>query len=135
MRGWKSKFVIVCFIKQKTAYEMLISDWSSDVCSSDLETGDRGWTSPRPATSPPARHRANPGTPAPDVDAALGDRASAVAHRCPESGTTGPPSGTDSKSVWEGKSVSAREDLCGRRFIKKNTTPKTKQHNTHKTTI
>src|SRR3546814_13863571 len=25
-----------CFIKQKTAYEMRISDWSSDVCSSDL---------------------------------------------------------------------------------------------------
>src|SRR3546814_3600692 len=24
------------FFKQKTAYEMLISDWSSDVCSSDL---------------------------------------------------------------------------------------------------
>src|SRR3546814_14938127 len=31
------------FFKQKTAYEMRISDWSSDVCSSDLETaGDRG---------------------------------------------------------------------------------------------
>src|SRR3546814_6200435 len=26
----------VIFFKQKTAYEMLISDWSSDVCSSDL---------------------------------------------------------------------------------------------------
>src|SRR3546814_17254633 len=26
----------VCCIKQKTAYEMRISDWSSDVCSSDL---------------------------------------------------------------------------------------------------
>src|SRR3546814_6792252 len=26
------------FFKQKTAYEMLISDWSSDVCSSDLIT-------------------------------------------------------------------------------------------------
>src|SRR3546814_13299752 len=24
------------FLKQKTAYEMRISDWSSDVCSSDL---------------------------------------------------------------------------------------------------
>src|SRR3546814_10845814 len=29
-------FVVFCF-KQKTAYEMRISDWSSDVCSSDLE--------------------------------------------------------------------------------------------------
>src|SRR3546814_4526178 len=26
----------VFFVKQKTAYESLISDWSSDVCSSDL---------------------------------------------------------------------------------------------------
>src|SRR3546814_5789824 len=26
------------FVKQKTAYEMRISDWSSDVCSSDLFT-------------------------------------------------------------------------------------------------
>src|SRR3546814_9656797 len=25
-----------CFFKQKTAYEMRISDWSSDVCASDL---------------------------------------------------------------------------------------------------
>src|SRR3546814_8122480 len=26
----------IFFVKQKTAYEMRISDWSSDVCSSDL---------------------------------------------------------------------------------------------------
>src|SRR3546814_11790385 len=34
-------FVVVSFFfffKQKTAYEMRISDWSSDVCSSDLRT-------------------------------------------------------------------------------------------------
>src|SRR3546814_7979458 len=30
----------VFFFKQKTAYEMRISDWSSDVCSSDLRIGD-----------------------------------------------------------------------------------------------
>src|SRR3546814_1646487 len=36
-------FLLVCvcfyifFFKQKTAYEMRISDWSSDVCSSDLD--------------------------------------------------------------------------------------------------
>src|SRR3546814_9149967 len=30
------QFVIFFFFKQKTAYEMHISDWSSDVCSSDL---------------------------------------------------------------------------------------------------
>src|SRR3546814_4267051 len=28
----------IFFFKQKTAYEMRISDWSSDVCSSDLLT-------------------------------------------------------------------------------------------------
>src|SRR3546814_3887580 len=30
------------FIKQKTAYDMRISDWSSDVCSSDLQAQVRG---------------------------------------------------------------------------------------------
>src|SRR3546814_20110021 len=28
---------LICFFKQKTAYEMRISDWSSDVCSTDEE--------------------------------------------------------------------------------------------------
>src|SRR3546814_7349451 len=32
----------VFFFKQKTAYEMRISDWSSDVCSSDLRYGADG---------------------------------------------------------------------------------------------
>src|SRR3546814_1598121 len=31
----------IFFFKQKTAYEMRISDWSSDVCSSDLDQGTR----------------------------------------------------------------------------------------------
>src|SRR3546814_5856722 len=31
-----SFFILFFFFKQKTAYEMRISDWSSDVCSSDL---------------------------------------------------------------------------------------------------
>src|SRR3546814_4765997 len=31
-------FMVFFFVKQKTAYEMRISDWSSDVCSSDLST-------------------------------------------------------------------------------------------------
>src|SRR3546814_15053998 len=35
--------MFLVFFKQKTAYEMRISDWSSDVCSSDLAT-------------PPVRH-------------------------------------------------------------------------------
>src|SRR3546814_20816898 len=32
--------VLLFFFKQKTAYEMRISDWSSDVCSSDLTLRD-----------------------------------------------------------------------------------------------
>src|SRR3546814_8933254 len=32
---------VIFFFKQKTAYEMRISDWSSDVCSSDLTVGSR----------------------------------------------------------------------------------------------
>src|SRR3546814_728739 len=32
------EFCMFFFFKQKTAYEMRISDWSSDVCSSDLRT-------------------------------------------------------------------------------------------------
>src|SRR3546814_16006101 len=47
-------FCVVCllffFFKQKTAYEMRISDWSSDVCSSDLTCGC-------PACRHPARTR------------------------------------------------------------------------------
>src|SRR3546814_7981117 len=39
---WCYEFVfldccVFFFFKQKTAYEMRISDWSSDVCSSDLQ--------------------------------------------------------------------------------------------------
>src|SRR3546814_9915252 len=50
------------FFKQKTAYEMRISDWSSDVCSSDLRlavTTDFGappWGLPGPGHEP-IRHR------------------------------------------------------------------------------
>src|SRR3546814_7720363 len=36
-RVWRRRFVLF-FVKQKTAYGMRISDWGSDVCSSDLFT-------------------------------------------------------------------------------------------------
>src|SRR3546814_164771 len=47
----KKKNSLFCFFKQKTAYEMRISDWSSDVCSSDLATS----RSSRSSTSLPRR--------------------------------------------------------------------------------
>src|SRR3546814_2057635 len=64
-------YLFFFFFKQKTAYEMRISDWSSDVCSSDLASllpssatheppasaarmwhGGRGVPEPRPHLSP-----------------------------------------------------------------------------------
>src|SRR3546814_3944390 len=53
----------VFFCKQKTAYEMRISDWSSDVCSSDLEADQEA----------ECRHR--PEHPGALVDKEIGDQA------------------------------------------------------------
>src|SRR3546814_2835887 len=41
--------VVIFFFKQKTGYGMRISDWSSDVCSSDLERSTRRVAQPYPA--------------------------------------------------------------------------------------
>src|SRR3546814_4404951 len=49
--------LIFFFFKQKTAYEMRISDWSSDVCSSDLQIASENHS------RPVARH--SPRSPAP----------------------------------------------------------------------
>src|SRR3546814_488985 len=48
--------------KQKTAYEMRISDWSSDVCSSDLEAATAAAAeTPVAASAPPAKGGPGPG--------------------------------------------------------------------------
>src|SRR3546814_4957069 len=54
----------VFFFKQKTPYELLISDWRSDVCSSDLRawllyrcSGERKSPRPRRGRNSPARRR------------------------------------------------------------------------------
>src|SRR3546814_14100508 len=44
--------IFFVFFKQKTAYEMRISDWSSDVCSSDLRAA---WLANRDARARPDR--------------------------------------------------------------------------------
>src|SRR3546814_9307824 len=58
-------YVFFFFFKQKTAYEMRISDWSSDVCSSDLSSSTesrRGAPSSKTVTPPPPpRSRPGPG--------------------------------------------------------------------------
>src|SRR3546814_4021129 len=46
--------VQLCFLKQKAAYEMLISDWSTVVCSSDL--GIHAWIAPAHRSALPAWH-------------------------------------------------------------------------------
>src|SRR3546814_8242381 len=45
------------FFKQKTAYEMRISDWSSDVCSSDLGTAHRSQVWPGAVAQKALRQR------------------------------------------------------------------------------
>src|SRR3546814_6890401 len=57
-----SYYACFFFFKQKTAYELRISDWSSDVCSSDLNGRSEGaptsWRRPwTPTTRSSARRR------------------------------------------------------------------------------
>src|SRR3546814_8263247 len=56
--------VIFFFVKQKTAYEMRISDWSSDVCSSDLADEARTFLS-MPHPEPDRSHGGERKSPAP----------------------------------------------------------------------
>src|SRR3546814_3439115 len=48
-------FLFFFFFKQKTAYEMRISDWSSDVCSSDLP--GENWRTISSSTESPVSRR------------------------------------------------------------------------------
>src|SRR3546814_11946176 len=84
--------------KQKSAYDMRISDWSSYVCSSDLSSrGDADGRRPRTSGKEYA-------FPCGDAPGAMGGH--------PYRG------GGDRKSVVSGTRVSARVDLGGRRSIK-----------------
>src|SRR3546814_1359464 len=66
--------MLLFFFKQKTAYEMRISDWSSDVCSSDLRIpGDAAVNAARLGTAAERRNigaRPDRGV---DAGAVLGD--------------------------------------------------------------
>src|SRR3546814_11658625 len=98
--------------KQKTAYEMRISDWSSDVCSSDLErsTQECRDLGPRPAR----RAGAQPAGKCAAPDDTLCHRAAALSAE-----SFSAP--RDRKSgVW-GKSVSVRVDFGVGRIIKTKT--------------
>src|SRR3546814_15544066 len=109
-------FMYFFFFKQKTEYDLRISDWSSDVCSSDLSQLCVRYLAPA------------------DVDEGHGDLLAGL-HERPiripsrysyddrgselyEARIRQPE---DQKCVVEGKSVSGRVDLGGRRIIKKKT--------------
>src|SRR3546814_17636664 len=115
--------MMFCFFKQKTAYDMRISDWSSDVCSSDL------------AFLPRARSTSR--------QASLGDRCrSGRPDQLPQAGPARPDGRTrwscqnrpfampepvhawklDRKSVVSGKGVAGRLDHGGSRLDKKKVT-------------
>src|SRR3546814_17432563 len=96
------------FFKQKTAYEMRISDWSSDVCSSDLPR--RCASAARQSGRPTAR-ATSAWVPACRAKAS---RPSSRVSAAPDG-----PAAADRKSVVEGKRVSVREALGGSRIIKK----------------
>src|SRR3546814_17783091 len=96
------------FFKQKTAYEMRISDWSSDVCSSD-PFSTRVSASGRAARREcrvRARPRARTGSPS---------------RKCGRCRPSGPfrISRRDRKSVVEGKRLSGRVGIGGSRILKK----------------
>src|SRR3546814_9418898 len=102
-----SVWFVVFFFKQKTAYEMRISDWSSDVCSSDLSA-----RRVRPGRVVLAFRRAQA-----ECRTALADPDALPQRQSDKAGNRRDQE--DRKSVVSGKSVSVRVDLGGRRIIKK----------------
>src|SRR3546814_14859313 len=107
------------FFKQKTAYEMRISDWSSDVCSSDLPGLDPdGEEMDRTGPAAASACRAG-GSRGPDRRPCARVRAHAAGGGLTPCPRTSGASSRDRKSVVLGKSVSVRVDLGGGRLIKK----------------
>src|SRR3546814_6653416 len=99
-----SSLICFFFFKQKTAYELRISDWSSDVCSSDL-----------------AQHRGGQGAQGFGRDPRSPQHCDQRAARRAQRRQGGGRGSLDRKSVVKGKSVSVRVALGGRRSMKKKT--------------
>src|SRR3546814_10835627 len=123
------------FFKQKKAYEMRISDWSSDVCSSDLDGGEDQQPAEDDHKDAPNRSHRSTYT-AFDPSHACGLLTGHPGPSMPAKPLTDhfPPadsrSGTaDRQSVVEGKRVSVRVELGGRRLIQKT---KPNEKTTHK---
>src|SRR3546814_11468950 len=113
-------YVVLFFFKQKTAYEMRISDWSSDVCSSDLHRGRKSLRSQRARCS---------GSGWAIRQASRGLQAHRWGHRLRRdycrrvagfrTSTGGRRRHQDRKSVVSGKRGAGRVDLGGPRTMKK----------------
>src|SRR3546814_3235136 len=116
--------IIFFFFKQKTAYEMRISDWSSDVCSSDLakqeaqdiEARRRPREAEREGDKPPRPDDPRKPKPRPDAleDQVAGNLEDTIAEKEQRRAAR--------KSVVKGKSVSVSVDLGCRRMLKKKNT-------------
>src|SRR3546814_12253707 len=114
--------LFVFFFKQKPAYDVRISDWSADVCSSDLSFGQRGGQR--------TAHRVEDQRVGERMQHATAERAEAgegfqrVAGNGQHdraAGAQGEPGllhEIDRKSVVEGKGVAGRLVVGGRRIIK-----------------
>src|SRR3546814_4758461 len=67
-------FCIFCFLNQKTAYDVRISAWSSDVCSSDLLCPTCCNGTRRPSEPEPLPFTLPPESPVSEAERAEGDR-------------------------------------------------------------
>src|SRR3546814_18025672 len=121
---------LVFFFKQKTAYEMRISDWSSDVCSSDLmarlpeRCGDHfcGEQQGRRACPFGEIEIAEPNRRPPRIfNRIAGIMRDFLIDEPPQQGGLARRGARqqDRKSVVKGKSVSVRVDVGARRILKK----------------
>src|SRR3546814_14689114 len=93
---------------------MRISDWSSDVCSSDLKSGD---SAPRRCTVSRKRSSAA-GVPGGKYSKEKRGKPAAGWAAAWAAGRRSTAARRDRKSVGEGKSVAVRVDLGSRRIIK-----------------
>src|SRR3546814_13413058 len=127
-------YVLFFVFKQKTAYEMRISDWSSDVCSSDLTAEQLAAAQPRAAQArgaagPVPDQRARDHRGAKDV---FGEDARRIRRWRDQPVQRRDPGRSlpqhQARHRWQqrrseerrvGKEVSVRVDLGGRRIIKK----------------
>src|SRR3546814_13176912 len=127
---------VFCFFKQKTAYEMRISDWRSDVCSSDLLIA--AWPARRAAIVgnrlADALHMRKHTLHAPkaspcknsvfqfllgwSIHLRLWRQHCLFSRKRQGYGKIVMPGEPDRKSVVKGKSVSVRVDLGGTRIVK-----------------